>query len=381
MKILVTGGAGFIGSHIVDLYIKNGYEVIIIDDLSTGKAEYVNKKAKFYKLDINELNVNDAKLKDIFKIERPDVINHHAAQISVIESIKDPVSDANVNILATLNLLENCVKYNVKKFIFASSGGTVYKETDKLPVDENHPTKPLSPYGVSKLAIENYLYYYKKIHNLDSAILRYANVYGPGQDPYGEAGVIAIFINKMLKGENPIINGDGNQTRDFVYISNAAQANLLALKLSLENETKSNINLRDEFKNKIKGDVVSKGRIESKNKNGNNNNVALKEKFESKNKNGNNRIEKDKNTNNGIIINDIAIFNIGTGIETSVNELFYKLKKITKANIKEIYGPQKMGELRRSCLNSNKAKEILGWEPKIDINQGLKLTVNYFKNG
>jgi len=361
MKILVTGGAGFIGSHIVDLYIKNGYEVIIIDDLSTGKAEYVNKKAKFYKLDINELNVNDNKLEDVFKDEKPDVINHHAAQISVIESIKDPVSDASVNILATLKLLENCVKYNVKKFIFASSGGTVYKETDKLPVDENHPTKPLSPYGVSKMAIENYLYFYKKVHHLDSIIFRYSNVYGPRQDPYGEAGAVAIFINKMLKGENPIINGDGNQTRDFIYISDTAQANLLALKLSLENETKGNINLKDEFKNKIKGDVVSKGRIESKNKI--------------------NEITKDIPKNYEMIINEIAIFNIGTGIETSVNELFYKLKKITKANIKEIYGPQKMGELRRSCLNSNKAKEILGWEPKIDINQGLKLTVNYFKNG
>lgn len=363
MKILVIGGAGFIGSHVVNLYIKEGYEVVVVDDLSTGKVEYINAKAKFYKLNINELNVNDYKLEGIFKEERPEIVNHHAAQISVSASVKDPVYDASVNILATLNLLENCVKYNIKKFIFASTGGAIYEETEKIPVDENHPTKPLSPYGVSKLAIENYLYYYKKIHNLDSAILRYANVYGPRQDPYGEAGVVAIFINKMLKGENPIINGDGNQTRDFVYISDAAQANLLALKLSLENETKSNINLKDEFKNEIKGDVVSKGRIDSKNKN------------------GNNRIEKDKNTNNGIIINDIAIFNIGTGIETSVNELFHKLKKITKANAKEIHGPQKMGELRRSCLASNKAKEILGWEPEVDIDQGLKLTVKYFKNG
>lgn len=362
MKILVTGGAGFIGSHIVDLYIKNGYEVIIIDDLSTGKAEYVNPKAKFYKLDINESNLNDNKLEDIFKEERPDIVNHHAAQISVSESVKDPVFDANVNILGTLNLLENCVKYNVKKFIFASTGGAIYEETEKIPIDENHPTRPLSPYGVSKLAIENYLYFYKKVHHLDSVILRYANVYGPRQDPYGEAGVVAIFINKMLKGENPIIYGDGNQTRDFVYISDAAQSNLLALKISLENENKSNINLKDEFKNKIKGDVVSKGRIESKNKD------------------GNNRIEKDKNTNNGIIINDIAIFNIGTGIETSVNEIFCKLKKITKTNVKEIHGPLKLGKLRRSCLSFNKAKKILGWEPEVDIEQGLKLTVNYFKN-
>lgn len=318
MKILVIGGAGFIGSHVVNLYIKEGYEVVVVDDLSTGKVEYINAKAKFYKLNINELNVNDYKLEGIFKEERPEIVNHHAAQINVSASVKDPVYDASVNILATLNLLENCVKYNIKKFIFASTGGAIYEETEKIPVDENHPTKPLSPYGVSKLAIENYLYYYKKIHNLDSAILRYANVFGPRQDPYGEAGVVAIFINKMLKGENPIINGDGNQTRDFVYISDAAQANLLVLK--------------EDFKSKIKSD-------------------------------------------------DIAIFNIGTGIETSVNELFHKLKKITKANAKEIHGPQKMGELRRSCLNSNKAKEILGWEPEVDIDQGLKLTVNYFKNG
>lgn len=372
MKILVTGGAGFIGSHIVDLYIKNGYEVVVVDDLSTGEAEYINPKAKFYKLDVksgvNELNVDDFKLEDIFKEERPDIVNHHAAQISVSASVKDPIFDAKENILGTLNLLQNCIKYGVKKFIFASTGGAIYEETDKLPVDENHTTKPLSPYGVSKLANENYLNFYKKIHNLDSIILRYSNVYGPRQDPYGEAGVVAIFTQKMLKGENPIINGDGNQTRDFIYISDAVQSNLLALKLILENKKKSFTDLKEEFKNRIKNDVVSKGRIESKNKN------------------GNNRIEKDKNTNNGIIINDIAIFNIGTGIETSVNELFYKLKKITKAkkitnaNIKEIHGPQKMGELRRSCLNSNKAKEILGWEPKIDIDQGLKSTVNYFKN-
>jgi len=318
MKILVTGGAGFIGSHVVDLYIKKGYEVVVVDNISSGSTEYINPKAKFYKLDINELNLNDNKLEDVFKDEKPDVINHHAAQISVSASVKDPVFDASVNILGTLNLLENCVKYNVKKFIFASTGGAIYEETEKIPVDENHPTRPLSPYGVSKLAIENYLYYYKKIHNLDSAILRYANVYGPRQDPYGEAGVVAIFINKMLKSENPIIYGDGNQTRDFVYISDAAQVNLLVLK--------------EDFKSKIKSD-------------------------------------------------ELAIFNIGTGIETSVNELFHKLKKITKANAKEIHGPQKMGELRRSCLNSNKAKEILGWEPEVDIDQGLKLTVKYFKNG
>ena len=317
MKVLVTGGAGFIGSHIVDLYIKNGYEVIIIDDLSTGKAEYVNPKAKFYKLDINELNLNDNKLEDVFKDEKPDVVNHHAAQISVSESVKYPVFDANVNILGTLNLLENCVKYNVKKFIFASTGGAIYEETEKIPIDENHSTRPLSPYGVSKLAIENYLYFYKKVHHLDSVILRYANVYGPRQYPYGEAGVVTIFINKMLKGENPIINGDGNQARDFVYISDAVQANLLALK--------------EDYKNKIKSD-------------------------------------------------ELGIFNIGTGIETSVNELFYKLKKITNSGVKEIHGPPKLGELRRSCLSFNKAKKILGWEPEVDIDQGLKLTVNYFKN-
>jgi len=318
MKILVTVGAGFIGSHVVDLYIKKGYEVVVVDNISSGSTEYINPKAKFYKLDINELNLNDNKLEDVFKDEKPDVINHHAAQISVSASVKDPVFDASVNILGTLNLLENCVKYNVKKFIFASTGGAIYEETEKIPIDENHPTRPLSPYGVSKLAIENYLYFYKKVHHLDSIIFRYANVYGPRQDPYGEAGVVAIFINKMLKSENPIIYGDGNQTRDFVYISDAAQVNLLVLK--------------EDFKSKIKSD-------------------------------------------------DIAIFNIGTGIETSVNELFHKLKKITKANAKEIHGPQKMGELRRSCLNSNKAKEILGWEPEVDIDQGLKLTVKYFKNG
>lgn len=220
MKVLVTGGAGFIASHIADRYISEGYDVVVVDDLSSGKTENLNPKAGFYKMDIRDKGISS-----IFEKERPDIVNHHAAQMDVRRSVSDPVFDADVNILGMLNLLQNSVQYGVKKIIFASSGGTVYGEQDVFPATESHPTNPLSPYGISKLAGEKYLFYYKEVYGLNYVALRYGNVYGPRQNPHGEAGVVAIFTTKLLKGEQPVINGDGRQTRDYVYVEDIVEAN------------------------------------------------------------------------------------------------------------------------------------------------------------
>jgi UDP-glucose 4-epimerase len=221
---LVTGGAGFIGSNIVDRLIDEGHEVVVIDNLSSGKEKNINSKATFYKF-----NIQDPKLDSIFQREQPDCVNHQAAQVDVRRSVSDPVYDANINVLGTINILQNCVNYKVKKVIFASSGGAVYGEQEFFPATENHPLKPISPYGITKLVAEHYLYYYKTVFGMDYNVLRYANVYGPRQDPYGEAGVVAIFIQKMINGEQPLINGDGNQTRDFVYVADIVRANILAI--------------------------------------------------------------------------------------------------------------------------------------------------------
>ncbi|HHW58009.1 MAG TPA: SDR family oxidoreductase [Clostridia bacterium] len=223
MKVLVTGGAGFIGSHIVDLLIENGYEVVIVDNLSTGKEEFINKKAVFYKKDIT-----DDDLYEIFEKEKPDYVIHQAAQIDVQRSIDDPVFDAKVNILGTVNLLESCRKSGIKKVIYASSAA-VYGNPEYLPIDEGHRINPISSYGISKHTAEHYFEVYSQLYDLKYTILRYANVYGIRQDPKGEGGVISIFTDKMLKGERPVIFGDGNQTRDFVYVKDVAKANLLAL--------------------------------------------------------------------------------------------------------------------------------------------------------
>ena len=195
LKVLVTGGAGFIGSHIVDRLINEGYEVVIVDDLTSGTERNINKNAKFYKLDIK-----NPELESIFKNERPDYVNHHAAQKDVRVSVSDPIYDAEINILGTINILQNCVKYGVRKIIFASTGGAIYGEQEVFPAPENHPERPISPYGITKLVAEHYMYYYKTIHGLDYASLRYSNVYGPRQDPHGEAGI----------GREGNIGGDGH---------------------------------------------------------------------------------------------------------------------------------------------------------------------------
>lgn len=227
MKVLVTGGAGFIASHITDALIEHGHEVIVVDNLSSGKMEFVNPKAVFYNLDIT----NDG-LEEVFRRHRPHVVDHHAAQKEVTKSVRDPIFDARVNIIGTLNLLENCVRYGVEKFIFASSGGTVYGEPVSLPVGEDHPERPFSPYAVAKLSAEHYLRFYHRVHGLNYVSLRYANIYGPRQDPYGEAGVVAIFTLRLLEGKPAIIYGDGEQVRDFIFVEDAVAANLAALELA-----------------------------------------------------------------------------------------------------------------------------------------------------
>lgn len=231
MKILVTGGAGFIASHIVDAFVNEGHEVTVLDNLSSGKKDNVNPKAKFYEGDIRD----SALVEKIFSGEQIEVLDHHAAQIDVRKSVADPVFDAEVNITGTLNLFQNCVKHNVKKIIFASSGGVMYGECKEQPPTEEMPAVPLSPYGVSKRTAELYLYYYAATYGIKYLVLRYGNVYGPRQDPHGEAGVVAIFTQRMLANEEVYIFGNGEQLRDYVFVHDVVKANLLGTKKG-ENE-------------------------------------------------------------------------------------------------------------------------------------------------
>lgn len=224
MKILVTGGAGFIGSHLADGFLNLGHEVCIIDNLSTGQTENINPRARFYLSDIRSEEAGR-----IFELEKPDVLCHQAAQMDVRKSVADPMYDADVNIRGTLNLLQNCVRHNIKKVLFASTGGAVYGEQQTFPCDETHPTRPVSPYGVAKQTVERYLYFYQVEYGISHSILRYANIYGPRQNPKGEAGVVAIFASKMIADEQPVINGDGKQTRDYTYVGDVVEANLKCL--------------------------------------------------------------------------------------------------------------------------------------------------------
>jgi UDP-glucose 4-epimerase len=224
MKLLVTGGAGFIGSHLADRLIADGHEVVVLDDLSTGHVEHLNPATRFYQMDIQS-----PWLDELFKIERPQAVLHEAAQASVRRSVEDPGFDASINVLGTVTLLQASVRHGVQRFLFASTGGALYGDAVAIPTPEDYPTLPVSPYGASKLAAEVYLRTFHALHGLSYAALRYANVYGPRQDPHGEAGVVAIFARRLLSGETARINGDGKQTRDFVYVGDVAEANARAL--------------------------------------------------------------------------------------------------------------------------------------------------------
>ena len=221
MKVMVTGGAGFIGSHLVDRLIQEGHEAVVVDNLSTGKRKQVNRAARFYNLD-----VQSPRLERVFRKERPSVLMHLAAQMDIRRSVEDPIFDAQSNILGTINVLAQAVHHGSRKVVFASSGGAIYGEQEVFPAPESHPTRPLSPYGISKLAGEFYLAYYQQYSGIQYVSLRYSNVYGPRQDPHGEAGVVAIFTQKMLSGEQPIVNGTGRQTRDFVFVEDVVDAHL-----------------------------------------------------------------------------------------------------------------------------------------------------------
>ncbi len=223
MKVMITGGAGFIGSHVVDAFIQAGHEVIVVDNLSTGRERNLNPKARFYKMDIR-----DPVLAEVFERERPEIVDHHAAQMDVRKSVVDPLFDADVNVRGTINVLECARRFGTRKVVYISTGGAVYGEPQYLPCDEDHPINPLCQYGVSKHVVEHYLFVYRQLYGLDYLVLRYPNVYGPRQDPHGEAGVIAIFIGQMLADRPVIINGTGEQERDFVYVADCARANVLA---------------------------------------------------------------------------------------------------------------------------------------------------------
>jgi UDP-glucose 4-epimerase len=226
MKIVVTGGAGFIASHITDAYVAAGHDVVVVDDLSSGKRANLNPKARFVQLDIQD----GAAVGELFAREKPEVLNHHAAQMDVRRSVADPVFDARVNIIGLLNLMEHGRRNGLKRVVFASTGGAIYGEQEAFPAPETHPLAPISPYGVAKLASERYLFFYFTAYGIPYLACRYGNVYGPRQNPHGEAGVIAIFVEKFLRDEQPIINGDGTQTRDYVFVGDLVRASVAALK-------------------------------------------------------------------------------------------------------------------------------------------------------
>jgi UDP-glucose 4-epimerase len=299
MNILVTGGAGFIGSHIVDILIEQDHRVIVVDDLSTGRRENVHKSAAFEELDIAQ-----AGLGGVFERYLPAVVVHQAAQPSVPHSIQDPLMDTHTNILGTVNLLDCCRKHGVKRLVFASSAA-VYGEPEQIPLKETASTRPLSPYGLAKLTGEQYLALWHELYGLETVALRYANVYGPRQDAHGEAGVVSIFVNQILAGGRPEIHGDGRQTRDFVYVRDIARANIMALRPETP----------------------------------------------------------------------IGVYNVGSGIGTSVVQLF---NLIAAGPVEPRHGPPRPGDIRHSVLDPSAIERAMGWRPKIPLSEGLAETVVYF---
>jgi UDP-glucose 4-epimerase len=302
MKVLVTGGAGFIGSHVVDALVAAGHEVAVVDNLATGRRANVRSGIRFHEVDIRDR----AALERAFELERPEVVSHQAAQASVSASMVDPIRDAEINVLGSLAVLEACRRFQVRKLVYAGTGGAAVGEPRYLPVDEEHPADPLSPYGADKHAVEHYCSLYRTNWGLETTVLRYANVYGPRQDPRGEAGVIAIFAGRMLAGgePEPVVNGSGEQERDYVYVGDVAAANLL---------------------------VLDRG--------------------------------------------DGGMFNIGTGVGTSVNTIFDRLAELTGYDRPARHGPALPGEVFRIFLSVDRAREALGWEPTVTLDDGLRRTV------
>jgi UDP-glucose 4-epimerase len=297
--VVVTGGAGFIGSNVVDRYVERGYRVTVVDDLSSGQRENVNSAAELIVGDIGDPAVVE-RLRGIDF----DLLNHHAAQIDVRKSVADPAFDATTNIVATLRLLQLATEKKIDKVIFASSGGAAYGEPDSGPQTESHPFRPVSPYGCAKVSIEFYLGYFRAVHGLESVALRYGNVYGPRQRPDGEAGVVAIFAGKLAKGEPVVINGDGEQTRDYVFVGDVARANLAATELPMSGG-----------------------------------------------------------------------YNVGTGVETSVNALFDAICRAMGVKGRASHGPAKAGEQMRSVLDASKLRREAKFDEFVTLDRGLRLTV------
>jgi UDP-glucose 4-epimerase len=302
MKILVTGGAGFIGSHVVDAYVAAGHEVAVVDNLAAGHRDNVHAKARLYEVDLRT-----PQLREVFERERPEVVNHHAAQASVVVSIADPRADADVNVIGTLHLLTLCAQYRVRRVVYASTGGAIYGDPQRLPTGEDHPAAPLSPYGINKLVGEYYVRYFQGA-GLTYAILRYANVYGPRQNPHGEAGVVAIFAQAMLEGRSPTIFGDGIQTRDFVFVEDVARANLLATAAPTS-----------------------------------------------------------------------GLANIGTGVETSVNDISRHLAALSGFRGAPLRAAPRPGEVYRIALDPSRAAQWLGWTPTTPLVDGLQRTVEWYR--
>lgn len=304
MNILVSGGAGFIGSHVVDALLQYDHTVHIIDNISTGRYRNVPAESLFFEQDIRSEEIGD-----LFREHEYEILIHHAAQMDVRRSVEAPGFDADVNIRGLLNLMEAGVENGIQKVIFASTGGAIYGEPAYTPQDLDHPLRPVSPYGVAKLAGEKYLYYYQEQYDIETISLRYANVYGPRQNPHGEAGVVAIFARQLLTGEQPFIYGDGKQTRDYVYVDDVARANLAALSYK-----------------------------------------------------------------------DSGVFNVGTAHETSVNELFEKMRDIADVSVSKEYAPAKPGEQQRSVLGVERTSRVLDWEPQVSLDDGLRHTIGWFRD-
>ncbi len=304
MRILVTGGAGFIGSHIVDRYLALGHEVAILDNFATGLRENANDKAVLYEADLTDHEAVTRALAEF----RPEAINHQAAHLSVAESVGNPQYTAGVNVLGFLNLMEAARSHGLQRVVAASTGGALYGDTDQLPTPESHPTRPVSPYGVSKLAMEEYLHYYKTEYGIDWVALRYANVYGPRQNPKGETGVIAVFLDRMGSGQQPVIFGDGGQTRDYVFVSDVVAANVAALTQGAES------------------------------------------------------------------------YNIGTGKETDVTEVFAELQRAMGTDFPEKHADPRPGEQRRSVLDTTRAQQELDWSAEVSFSEGVAKTVAWFRH-
>jgi UDP-glucose 4-epimerase len=305
MRILVTGGAGFIGSHTVDALVATGsHEVSVVDNLSAGKRDQINPGTRFHQADIRDAT----EVGRIIGEARPEVIVHFAAQMDVRRSVADPAFDAQVNLVGFLNLMEAARQHGLRRVVFSSTGGAIYGEQDTFPADESHPCRPVSPYGVAKFSTESYLFFYKAQYGIDYAAMRYANVYGPRQDPHGEAGVVAIFCGRLLEDKPVTIFGDGKQTRDYVYVGDVVRANVAAVTAS------------------------ATGPI-----------------------------------------------NVGTGIETDVNQLYRALAAAAGSDRPPTYAPARLGEQSRSVIAAMRARRELGWSPQVTIEEGLRRTYDFFK--